>query len=808
MQSFLKDIRYGLRKLFKNPGFTAVALITLALGIGANTAIFSIVYSVLLKSLPYKEPDKVVSVSKVATDKGLPGIAAYEYLDWKEQNTTFEQLAAFTNDNFNLTGIGEPERIPCAQVTANTFPMLGVVPLKGRVFTAEEDKPGSNQVVVVSEKFWQRTFGNDKALSGQSITLNDKSYTVVGIMQNGFRFPGEYEVWMPLALDEVKERHGDEQRLIEITGRLKNGATTEQARAEFNVIAKRTAETFSKEKLPPANVDVIPLHKQLVTDYTTTILVLFGVAGFVLLIACVNVANLMLARAANRQKEIGIRVAIGANRWQLFRQLLIESTLLGLIGGVLGIILAIWGISVGVSLIPADLANSIHGLKDVNINGQVLFFTLIVSVFSGIIFGLAPSLIASKTDVNRALSDATAGQSAGFGLRTIRGWLVVVELALAFVLLVGAGLMIRSFNRKLEIKPGFNAENVLTMRVELPPSRYPKGAMRAGFYQRVLERTAALPGVQSVGAISHKPLGDVSNLSYFKMEGLPPLDRKTEKPITVGMVTPNYFIAMGIPLLNGRFFNDGDAFDGAQVMLVNEAFVRKFYPNENPVGKRTSFTCDKQELCRTIVGVVGNIKQESLITDAVPEGYVPVKQWPAHGMTFVFKTTNEPLSMAGTIREQISAEDKDQPVYNIKTLDQKLKEAIAQTRAIMLLFTVFSGLALLLSSVGIYGVMSYAVTQRTREIGIRMALGAGRFNILNFIMKQGLLMTLIGVGIGIVAAVMLTRLMASLLFGISPTDTFTFIGIAFLLLIIALLACFIPARKATKIDPLTALRHE
>lgn len=808
MKTLFNDCRYGIRKMLKNPGFTAIALITLALGIGANTAIFSIVYSVLLKSLPYKEPDKVVSINKIASEGDLPGIAAYEYLDWKEQNTSFEQIAAFSSDNFNLTGIGEPARIPCAQVTANTFPLLGIQPLKGRVFTADEDKPGSNQVVVVSEKFWERTFGNDKALSRQSITLNDKSYTVVGIMSNGFRFPGEYEIWMPLAIDEAKERHGDFWSLVEIVGRLKHGVTVEQARAELDVIAKRTAEA-STEKLPPSNVEVIPLHKQLVSDFYVTILVLFGVVGFVLLIACVNVANLMLARAANRQREIGTRIAIGANRWQLFRQLLTESTLLGLIGGGLGILLAVWGIGAIVSIIPSELANSLHGLKDVSINKQVLLFTLGASILSGIIFGLAPALIASKTDVNRALNDSSAGNSSGFGLQSLRGWLVVIELALAFVLLIGAGLMVRSFNQKLEIKPGFNVENVLTMRVELPSSRYSEPTKKAEFYQSVLERSATLPGVKYIGAISHTPLSEFSMIAFFQIENVPPPDHKKDIPVSIGVVTPDYFRAAGIPLQNGRFLNEGDDSKATNVTLVNAAFVRRYFPNENPIGKRIGFGCKEEEgLCRAIVGVVGDIKQESLIADVVPEIYLSYKQMPMGGMTLFVKTANEPLSMAGIIREQISIQDKDQPVYAVKTLEQILKESVAQTRAIMLLLTVFAGLALLLASVGIYGVMSYAVTQRRREIGIRIALGADRINILSFIMKQGLLIALGGVGIGLIAAVFLTRLMQTLLFGITATDTFTFISIAFLLMTVALLACYIPARRATKVDPINALRHE
>ena len=795
--------------MLKSPGFTFIALVTLALGIGVNTAIFSIVYSVLLKSLPYKEPDRIVSINKIVSNGGLPGIAAYEYLDWLDQNTTFEQVAAYTNDNFNLTSAGEPERIVCAQVTANVFPLLGVQPLYGRVFLPEEDRPGRNQVIVVSQGFWQRRFGGDPNLLNRSITLNDKSYTVVGIMPDSFRFPSAYEIWMPLALDPVAERQGDTWSLIEVVGRLKLGATPEQARTGLDLISKRTAET-STEKLPPSSVEIVPLHEQLVANFRITVLALFGTVGFVLLIACANVANLMLARATKRRKEMAIRVAVGASRWKLFRQLLTESTLLGLTGGALGMFFAIWSIGPMISLIPAELANSTHGLRDVNINKQVLLFTLIVSILSGIFFGLAPALIASKINVNEALNDGTSRERGiGFGWRSLRKWLVVAELALAFVLLVGAGLMVRSFTRMLEINPGFKTENVLTMRIDLPASRYSEPNKAASFYQRVLERTAALDGIQSVGAISHQPLSGFSRIAFFRLENLPPLDRKKDRPIPTGIVSGDYFHAMGILLQAGRLFDERDDADSPQVALVNQTFARRFYPNENPIGKHITYGCkEEQGLCRTIVGVVQDIKQESLIADVSPEIYVPYKQGPINGMTLIVKTKSDPLNMVGALREQVFAVDRDQPIYNVKTLNQRLKEEVAQTRALMLLFTAFACLALLLAGLGVYGVMSYMVTQRTHEIGIRMALGADRRNILNLVMKQGVWLALIGVGIGLVVAVLLTRLLEKLLFGVSATDSLTFISIALLLTSAALLACYIPARKATKVDPMNALRYE
>ncbi|HEX5707825.1 MAG TPA: ABC transporter permease [Pyrinomonadaceae bacterium] len=805
MMSLSQDVRYGARMLWRQPGFTLVAVLTLALGIGANTAIFSVINAVLLRPLPYADPDRVVSVKKIKRT-GIPGITGLEYLEWRETQS-FEAVAAHTYNNFNLTGDGEPERLPVAQVTANLFPLLGVQPLAGRAFLPEEDAPGRNQVVIVSRGFWQRRYGGDPSLVGKTITLNETPYTVVGVMPESFRFPGGYDLWMPLALNEAVEREGKRMSLIEVVARLRPGVRLEQARAELEATGARVAET--REEGAATSLDVVPLHQQLVSGLRTMLLLLFGTVGLVLLIACANVANLLLARTAAREKEMAIRAAVGAARWRIVRQLLTESALLALAGGALGGLLSMWCIAPVVSLIPESVAGSIQGVSEIGADARMFAFTFGVSLLTALVFGLAPALQASKPDLNESLKEG-GKQARGWRGGRLRSAFVVFELALTLVLLVGAGLLVRSFDRLLRVEPGFKSEGVLTMRIDLPRSRYRQSAQMLGFYEQLLERVGALPGVASAGIVNHRPFQGHGMVAFFDLEGVPRLDRETERPIPAGVVSPAYFHTLSIPVAEGRAFNDGDTKEAMQVAVVNAAFARRFYPNESAVGKRISFDCkEERELCRTIVGVVGDVRQEELTTEPTPEIYVPHAQGMMGGMTLMVRVSGgDPLALAGAVRAQVSAVDKDQPVSQVKTLGQYVSEATARSRSLTLLLVMLAGIALVLAVVGVYGVVSYTVAQRTHEIGVRMALGAQGGDVLRLVFGQGLRLVLLGVAAGLLSAFWLTRMMESLLFGVSATDPVTFAGIALLLGAAALLACLIPARRATKVDPMVALRYE
>ena len=804
MNNLLKDIRYGVRSLLRHPTFTIVAVITLALGIGANTAIFSVVNAVLLKALPFRNPDRLVSVGKAAGSNGLPGTAAFEYLAWHEKGTTLDEVAAYSSDNFNLTGQGEPERISGAQVTASFFTTLGVAPLRGRGFLQEEDQPGRDQVVLVSEAYWQRRFGRSESIVGTSITLDDKPYTVIGVMPRGFRFPSEYDVWVPLALDRVRETQGNMFTLVQVVGRLKPDATVERAQAELNQISGQVAQQMKEEVAP---VEIVPLHQQLVAGVRLTVLVLWGAVGLVMLLACANVASLMLSRTVSRQREMAVRAAVGARRWHLIRQLLVESIVLGIVGGTLGVLIAVWSKGIIASLVPEGFTSSIHNLNAISMDWRVFGFTLALSILTGVVFGLAPAITASKPELVKTLRESNPSNRLGFGLLSMRGWLVVTELALALVLVLSAGLLVRSFNQLLAIDLGFSKTNVLTLRIALPRSKYPTPAQTINFHTQLMERLKGLPGVSSVGSITHTPLSGFGIIAYMGIENNQPPERKKDKPIGVGAVSTDYFHTLKIPLLSGRTYDERDSADSPKVAIVNQAFARRYFPNGDALGKRVGFGC-KGDLCRTIVGVVGNVRQESLTDDVVPEMFLPFGQMAMNSMTLVINTASEPLSVASAVRNEVLAIDPNQPVYEVKTLEERVAEAVAVSRSLMFLFTAFAGLALLLALVGIYGVVSYSVSQRTREIGIRMALGAQRSHVLKLVMRNGVILALTGTAIGVGGAFALTRFLKTLLFGIAPTDSPTFLIVSLGLFVIAVAACLIPARRATKVDPLVALRCE
>jgi len=800
-----KDLRYSIRTLLRQPAFTVVAVLTLALGIGANTAIFSVVNTVLLRALPFRNPEQLVSIGHSASAEGLPGLAAYEYLAWTEKSTDFDGLAAYSSDNFNLTGQGQPERVSGGQVTSSFFTTLGVSALRGRTFLPDEDKPGSGQAVIIGESYWQRRFGRSESIIGSSLVLDDKSYVVVGVMPHSQRFPNEYDLWVPLVLDPARETKGDWFTLVEVIGRLKPNASIEHARTELSLLAQQNTPP-GNEKLETSALEVLPLHQFLVTGIRRTVLLLWAAVGLVMLLACVNVASLMLSRTAARQREMAVRAAVGARRWQLVRQLLVESVVLGISAGAFGILIAFWCKGIISSLVPEGFTSALNDLNAGGMDWRVFAFTLLLSIVTGIVFGLVPAVTASKPNLVRTFRDSVSGSILGFGLRSVKGWLVIVELALAMVLLLSAGLLVRSFNQRNAIDLGFARDNILTLRLDLPRSKYSTPAQVNNFHRDLLDRVKALPGVESAGTINHKPLSEFGIIAFMGIEGHQ-LDRKQDKPVGVGAVSSDYFGTMKIPLLSGRFYDDRDGADSPKVAIANQAFARRYFGGNDAVGKHVGFGC-KEDLCRTIVGVVGNVRQESLTDEVVPELYLPAAQMTMNSVTLFVHTSSDPLSLGNSVRDQVLAIDRNQPIYDVRTMEQRVMEALSVSRALMFLFSAFAVLSLTLAAVGIYGLVSYSVSQRTHEIGIRLALGAQRGHILGLILRTGVILTLSGIVIGVAGALALTRLLTSLLYGVTATDMMTFVVVSVALFAIALVACLIPARRATRVEPLVALRHD
>jgi putative ABC transport system permease protein len=808
---FGQDIRYGLRVLWKNPGFTAVAVVALALGIGANSAIFSVVNAVLLRPLPYKDPDRLVMVWEENSKSGYPKDtpAAANFVDWRDQNQVFEGMAAVAEQDFNLTGSGEPVRLTGRRVSAELFPLLGVAPHAGRTFGPEEDRPGAGKVVVLSHGLWQRRFGADRTLIGRTLNLNGEPHTVVGVMPAHFRFPTRSdELWVPIAFTPEQAANRG-RHYLEVVARLKQGVTVERAQAEMSTIAARLQQQHPEQNTG-LGAAVEPMHEHLVGDIRPALLVLLGAVGFVLLVACANVANLLLARAATRQKEIAVRTALGASRLRLIRQFLTESVLLAALGGVLGLLLAVWGVSLLGAFVPDDISQ----VKDIGVDARVLGFTLVVSLLTGLVFGLAPATQASNFNLNETLKEGGRDSSSGSRGKRIRGLLVVTEVAVSLVLLIGAGLLINSFLRLRSVDPGFKVDNLLTMSVVLPRERYPNFERRTSFYTDLLARVQSLPGVRSAAVTSWIPLAATQGDSIgVSAEGHPdPLPGQGKRPsVATRVVSPQYFRTMGIQLLGGREFEEGrDRTDSPVVVLVSEAFARRFWPNESAVGKRVNpgdpnDPADWYE----VVGVVRDVRQFELAAEPKPQMYFTYTQagvfLPRH---LVVSTDADPLAVAGAVRSAVWEVDREQPVSDISTMREVLSESLARERFSMMLLGVFAALALLLAAVGLYGVMSYTVAQRTREIGLRMALGAQRGDVLRLVVGQGLKLVLAGVALGLVAAVALTRLMKSLLYGVSATDPATLVTISLVLVAVAVVASYIPARRATRVDPLTALRYE
>lgn len=822
MGNLIQDLRYGARMLRKNPGFTFIAVITLALGIGANTAIFSVVNAVLLRPLPYEQPDRLVYLTERHPKYDAMSISYPDFTDWRAQNHVFENIGVVNYRDYNLSGRGEPERLRTGQASADLFSALGVQAKMGRLFTNEEDKVGAPAVVVLSHELWQRRFGGDPQILDQTLTLNDRPYTVIGVMPGDFSFSRRTELWVPVGQlsDQPSLKPRDNHPGLRGVARLKAGVTLEQARAELNAIAAQLEQQYPDSN-KNVGVRIIPLLENYVSDVRRALWILLGAVGLVLLIACANVANLMLARAVSRQREMAVRVALGASRWRVMRQLLTESLVLAVAGGGLGLLIAQWG----VELILAFSADSIPRTSEIGLDNRVLVFTIAVSMLTGIIFGLAPALQASRTDVQEALKETSRGVTGG--RHRLRQVLVVAEVSLTLVLLIGAGLLIRSFYRLQQVNAGFVEEHALSFRVQLPVQKYPGEQQWLNFYQQAMEKLRALPGVNEVSLTSRVPMDENDWQSGFRVVGEPLPPPGQGPSMEVSIVSPDYFRSMGIPLLRGRDFTEQDNRSsvneekvrnldlgerlrvGLKSVIVDEEFARRHWPNEDPVGKQILWGAGQNDPPVTVIGVVGRVKLYSPNEPAgFPQGYFPFLEMPDNGMSFVIKTTLEPERIIAAARQQVQAVDPDQPIYDIKSLTARRAESIAPQRFNLLLLAVFAAVAFTLAVVGIYGVMSYAVTQRTHEIGLRMALGAQTRDVLKLVVGQGMALIGIGVGLGLVGAFAVSRLLESLLFGVSATDFATFGATAVLLAGVALAACFVPACRAAKVDPMVALRYE
>jgi len=811
MMTLWQDIKYGMRMLLKSPGFTLVAVLALALGIGANTAIFSVVNAVLLKALPFERPERIVRFYNGASEE--PASMSYpDFQDYANRAQTLQHVAAYLTMGTTLTISGEPERVRGASVSAELFPILGARAAQGRVFTAEEDKDGAPPVVVISHEFWQRRFGGAPNIVGQQISLGTGDKTIVGVMPPGFKFPvaSAYpqEFWLPLMSHPSVKRDMTRRGAIflDVVANLKPGVTAEQANAELDTIA-RALEAQYPDTNTNRRVRLVSLHESLTSSIKPALYVLLGAVALVLLIACANVANLLLARAAARGKEIAVRTALGASRARVVRQLLTESLLLSLVGGALGLLLAVWGVDLLIAAAPAGVPR----LQDVGLDREVLVFTLVITTLTGVLFGLVPALQASKLDLNESLKEGGRGSTEGGRRSRVRSALVISEVALSLVLLVGAGLLIKSFWSLLNTDPGYATNRVLTMTVPLSTTKYPQPEDRARIFQQILQRTSELPGVVAVGATGQLPLGGNENVFNFEIEGRPlsaPGARQQAGDLTV---TPDYFRALNIPLLKGRSFTESDKADSPLVVIVNEAFARRYFPNEDPVGKRIVPRSERPPLPPPleIVGVVGDVRHQDLGSVPYADVYFPHAQDPRATMDLVVQTaTTDPTEVAPAIRGVIRELSRDQLIWQTRTMSSLVSASVAPRRFNMILLGVFAFVALTLAAIGIFGVMNYTVAQRTHEIGIRLALGAQGADVLKMVVGHGMMLAALGIGIGLVGAFVVTRVMSSLLYGVSATDPLVFAGVALLFTAIAFLASYIPARRATKVDPTVALRHE
>jgi putative ABC transport system permease protein len=800
------DIRYALRNLLRRPTFTLIAVVTLALGIGANTAIFSAINALLLKPLPFPELDRVVAVWDKLPARGVMHneVTVANYLDWQSQTQSFEQLALYRWWSANLTGIDPPERIQGFLVTANFLDVTGMKPILGRTFSPEENQPGKDQVAVITHSLWQRRFGGDPNILDKTITINSIVRRVIGVMPERFNFPKGAEIYAPLQMTpELMKSRGNHGYYV--IGKLKQGASIQSAQAEIDNVSARLEQQYP-ETNKGWGATVFPIVADMVRTYDTALWVMMAAVGFVLLIACANVANLMLARASGRQKEIAVRTALGASRWRIIRQLLTESVIVALIGGGLGILIGFWGVDALRAANPGEAAKYAAGWYQLGINPAVLLFTLGLSVVSGIVFGLAPALQMSKPNLNDYLKEGTRGTTGtSHGLRSS---LIVFEVALSLVLLVGAGLLTRSFLSLLRTDPGFNPDHVLTMNLVLPRAKYKDDAALATFYNDLVQRVKVQPGVESAAFVNYLPLGGSNSSDGYLIEGEPEPAPGQEHEGRYRVATPDYFRTMDIPIVRGRAFTEQDKAGTTPVVVVNETLARQHWPGQDPLGKRIRFYGPPERAgWREIVGVVKDVKHE-LNIPVTPEYYLPHAQDSWNAMVLVARTSVEPSSLAGALRQQVWAIDKDQPVFDVKTMQEVRSSSVAVYSFSSVMLGIFAGVALVLAAVGIYGVMAFAVTQRTQEIGIRIALGARTADVLKLVVKHGMKLALIGIVIGLAGSWALTRFIKKLLVGVEATDLLTFSLVSLCLLVAAFIACYLPARRATKVDPLVALRYE
>jgi putative ABC transport system permease protein len=813
MDTLLQNVRYAVRRLRNSPGFSAIVVITLALGIGANTAIFSVVNAVLLRPLPYREPERLVTIYHF-----YPGlnnleapVSAPGFRDYRDQTGLFQTVAVETGWGANLTGMGDPERLRGTRVTAQFFATLGITPQVGRTFVAEEDAPGKNHVVVLTYGLWQRLFAGQNSAVGKTMTINGEQYVVIGVMPQGMRdfWNRDTELWSPLGLEPAAL--ADNRRTNEylnLTGRLKPGITPERAQATLTAFANQLKQRYPDFYAKDWTLRAKPLQEVATGRIRPALLILLGAVGFVLLIACANVANLLLARAAARLKEVAIRTALGAQRAQLVKQLLTESVLLAIVGGVIGLGLAYIGVRALVAFNPRNLP----GAEDLRIDGVVMLFTGGIAIVTGLIFGLVPALQTSRSNLQETLREGGRTAVADKGGQAVRRVLVVVEVALALTLLTGAGLLMKSFARIQGVEPGFDASNLLTFNLALPQSKYPSDTQQVAFFDQALSRLAATPGIRAVGATSVMPFtpGGWSTGS-FTIEGYQPAKNQPGPWGDIRVINPDFFKALKVPLIKGRVFDERDTRNSPQVAVVDEELVRRYLPNVDPIGHRVTFNDPQRDTAIKwieIVGVVGHTKHEGLDADARIQLYFPYAQAGSRRLTVGVRTAGAPLGALATVRDAVHAVDKDLPISDVRTMDDLISQSVGQRRLSMVLLGLFAGIALVLASIGIYGVMSYSVTQRSHELGVRMALGAGRSNVLGLVLAQGMRLALIGVAFGLGGAFALTRLMATQLYAVKPTDPTTFGSVAVLLTTIAAVAILVPAMRATRVDPVEALRRD
>jgi len=815
MTWLFQDLRSALRQLRKSPGFTAVAVITLALGIGANTAIFSVVNGVLLRPLGFKDPDRVVRVWHVPPAKSFPGmttfsVSAANYLDWQNQNHVFDRMAIYTYRSFTMTGGNKPEQVAVAAVSSGFFATLGVPPMMGRIFYPEEDQVGRSHVVVLSHRMWQEHFGSNPALVGHNINLDGQDFLVAGVMPANFQFPDFAQMWTPMAwTDNERAVRGEHHYLV--IARLKPGVQLKEAHAEMNTISARLEQQYPDDD-KGWGATVIPLHDDLVSDVRPALLVLLGAVAFVLLIACVNVANLALARTFSRQKEIAIRAALGASWSRILRQMLTETTLLALAGGLLGLSCAHFGIQ----LIVAFLGDKLSAATDVSIDAPVLIFTAAISIVSGVVAGVLPALRLARGNLNLVLKQGLGRTDADSGRHRTRSILVVSEVALSLILLVGAGLMIRSFQKLQGVNPGFDSHSVLTMNAMVSRTKFTQPAQQVRFFEQVLQRVRALPGVESAGVADDIPLDNEGSHQPVAVEGRPVLPMAEQPEVDVRLTSPGYMSSLHIPVLRGRDFNDTDIAGRPAVILISESMARQFWPGQDPLGKRLTMTFFPDAV-REVVGVVGDVKLDGLDqTRPSPTLYSPLDQvsvpstggWNSFPMTLVVRSSSNSGGMVSAVSNAVHASDPDMPLRDILSMDDMVAKSLSPQRFNMLLLGAFSALALLLAAVGIYSVLSYSVKRSVREIGIRLALGARLANVLRQVVFEGMKPAMLGVAIGVAGALALGRVLSGLMFEVKPTDPLTFLAVTVLLSAIALLASIIPAYRATKVDPMVALRYE